>query len=335
MQHLCTVLYLAVFVASVALHAQEGEDVLALPDWEQQEVHLSPLGGGLLPQRPAEGSGAGFGNIPGNIPVAPPVAEVVDRLEEVGRGFFDAHGAPTAFTPLLDPGAVLPEKDQERIRRMLLNHGLTARVSLRLILLSGQQRLPEHADLDHLGIASQEHEHDGAAGLSCLIVYPLGEPWRVRMFMSRAITQAAPAQDLAGLAQGCIKEALKTNQPTEQLEEFIHQLNIKLTWLERSYALPSSNELTPETAELVANTPTHVDRAADTVMEQVWRMIQPWLWKAGAAALALCVLWLAVRSVRSRLRRRTRVSVWILPDPHIQPRLGGKYCGGGGVSVRY
>jgi hypothetical protein len=116
---------------------------------------------------------------------APLPASTSDPLRETSGEFLRAAARSPGAKYLIDPEARLPEMAAMEIERLLEFHASDATIKLYVLVLAKNEKLPADADLD--SIAS------GRLVLSdaCLVVYPIAEPWRARLLVSRALHDKA------------------------------------------------------------------------------------------------------------------------------------------------
>jgi hypothetical protein len=377
-----TALLLASLVATVggALHRLEADETqtLPLPAWNDRDIILLsaepeaiPLGGLLWPD--------GFG--PDSIlppetvaPRIPPDALMADDASGLlaprrKEGFLlfmpkprplhtGSQAQPAATPPqnlvdvgadllreceelepegcLLDPHALLAETQSEDLRRLLTYHAGEANTFANFFLLDADEQLPASADLSKLARGRLVQGH------SCLVVYPLAEPWRARIFMTREIAAGVPAEYLRSILHACVQDAMRASDSVEQLQRFATQLSIRLIWMERAHPAiftgspeeirhaEANAPVAPATLAEVAHTPVvAVEKSFDYLR---W---QPMAIAAGSALAALPLLFVLFRWFLRWRRRRLRNSVWLLPEVEVKPRFGAPHCGQGGVWIRY
>lgn len=351
----------AVQVAGTRAASERPDGGLALPQWEESATGVLPSSGlwpddfnpNLIihPAMVSQGDAAVQAEdeedswlrfLPRSLfsnrktPPAPEPA-LADISPEALRASENAPGD----TRVLDPQGILGEAQTEDLTRLLFFHAENAGVEARFLVLDSGQQLPPATDLSRL--ASGEV----ARGSACLVVYPLGAPQRARLFLTRNVTQAAPAAYLESLAAACRRDAVETPDPVEQLQRFATQLSIRLFWLERAYpavkpepvlnVLPPSPE-TPEPSSVpvlsevtVPGPPPSRDRFSLETFGREWL---PYV-GSGFAGL-LVVAGVSIMFIRWRRRRHSQ-TVWLLPDyDHRHPvRFGGPHCGGCGATVKY
>lgn len=264
----------------------------------------------------------------------PPKTTPPHDLVEVSADFLRQCEALESDAWLLDPHALLPETQSEDLRRLLTYHAGEARTFAHVLLLDANEQLPANADLSRIA------EKRLAQGHNCLAAFPLGEPWRARLFMTRDIVNTVAPDYLQGILTACIQDAMQASDSVEQLQRFAIQLSIRLIWLERAHPaifvapVAATSPVPPSAAEGTLTDVTHrvktpVIKSLATFDWERWTAIGG---SGLAAVLALLGIWLGVRRW---LRRRERNSVWILPETECKPRLGAPHCGHGGAWIRY
>ena len=274
------------------------------------------------PQRPAASEGP------------PPKTTPPHDLVEVSADFLRQCEALESDAWLLDLHALLPETQSEDLRRLLTYHAGEARTFAHVLLLDANEQLPANADLSRLA------EKRLAQGHNCLAVFPLGEPWRARLFMTREIVSAVAPDYLQGILTACIQDAMQASDPVEQLQRFAIQLSIRLIWLERAHpaifapvAVTSPAPVSTAAGATLTDVTHRVEAPVKTVIStakwQRWATMAGWGLVAALTLLSICV------GLRRWLRRRDRNSVWILPETECKPRLGAPHCGHGGAWIRY
>ena len=345
-------------------------DTLPLPKWVLPRGHGLPtgvpdsnaLGGGLLPRAdgtvdetpeavpatPAENakpSGDGFATNFFKLFIPQPQTQVLPALPaknqtqpvsmEVLRTTFKSDKQ----VYFLDPQQLITETQTEDLRRLLSDHAGGAKVAIYLLVLAPGQALPDKCDLGQIASGALLNR------LSCLVVYPLKEPWRARLFTSREVDEIASSNYLSVLAQDCIKDSMRASEEVEQLQRFVTQLSIRLFWLERTFPIPvrslvqaspaisplpgAAKELLPE-----VETRPEMRNSFDAIVRRWW----PVLYHSGIALLMLLLGILVCRALYRRRLRRLAQSVWVLPegDPETTDRrLGAAHCGGCGAMIRY
>lgn len=327
---------LALVTCWQTISAGAGEEALPLPEWRahdgrglgQDEVRIFPFAGSLLPKT-REANAAGEANPKGAGSQTPEI----DALTDVDAGFLHVCEQLPAGTFLLDPRGLLPQNAATALRQSLWQQAERARIAVHVMLLPGRHKLPDAVDLSRITSGGLMR------GLSCLVVYPMGQPARVRLFLSKEITQTVPSEALQELAQHCIRKAGDSADDVGQLTpNFISELLLRLTWLEREHPVVFADSG-------MSGTPvqSHAEDAGAASKESTWGdgLRQLWQkertlihWSGGGLLALLGLIWL-LRTLWRRMIARRRSRVWMLPPVKTRPRLGGKHCGGGGASMRY
>ena len=244
-------------------------------------------------------------------------------LKDVSPEFLTAcrQSLPGEF--LIDPDQLVPEIQNHDMLRLLGFHAQDARIKLYVLMLAHDQKFPEGADLDKVASGSLLKSD------SCLVVYPLGEPWRTRLFVSRSVHNQISAEFLSETIQACLQEALQTSNAHDQLRRYTIHLSTRLFWLQK--ALGTEPAVKTDNSHSLAEFGPLVKAPAVSSTPGVDSST---IWSSGS----LLMLGLAVLSLRGfarhlRLRRHRRI--WMLAEPDTVPRLGGAFTGGGGAMIRY
>jgi hypothetical protein len=199
---------------------------------------------------------------------------------------------------------------------------------------------------------------------ACIVVYPLGEPGRARVFFTQIVARTAEPSYLENLASTCIRESSENTDPVEQVQRFAIQLSIRLFWLERAYPSLQPAPATPPALPVPAAVPVPPPAKPEPTVTLPAMQEQPPLsevtpfqtapsaWSRMTAAISQnkSVVYLgigglvtagllavgAISLVRWR-RRQLRQCVWILPDfpGPAATRFGGPHCGASGGFIQY
>ena len=341
--------------AGLNVQSQEGsagEEILGLPRWSDQELDVMRRGDGsgsavvpLWPRGMAEIQGMGRSLLADGDPQAdspeaeqphtdiskflPPgltvgkrdlqAAQIANRqkdrvVSEVDPDFLlEAEGLPHGQY-LIDPSHQLPEVVRDDLERFLESHARDARVSLHLMVLPADQKLPANVNLARLVQGSLLRKD------SCLAVCPLGEPWRLRLFMSSSIRDQVPTAELSQVIDDAIRGAMQTVDGEEQLHRLLIRLSIRLFWLE-----PGLNAATPLVETIAKAIPA---KAESTALLEIKPMdgakpsLLPWTvntWIAVFFLLSVLGWWMVRRWHDYKLRHYE----WVLPEPPaVMPRFG-------------
>ena len=223
---------------------------------------------------------------------------------------------------LIDPDLLVPEMQNHDLMRFLEFHARDARIKLHVLIIAHDRKLPEDAELGKIASGSLLQTD------ACLLVYPLGEPWRARLFVSKSVHDQTSTQFLAETVQACLHESMQASDAHDQLHRYTVQLSTRLFWLQRALGKEptTANDKDQALAE-IAPTATVGNLGAVNVQSIV-------MW-GSAVLLLLGITGITGRQIYRRLRLRRQNRVWILPEPETVPRLGGAFTGGGGGMIRY
>jgi hypothetical protein len=255
-----------------------------------------------------------------------------NELRALENSFIQACRDSPSDSYLIDPDTHVSETQREDLSRFLEFHNRDAKISAYVVVTDRDQIIPEGVDLSQIGsgvLTSRD---------SCLVVYPLGEPWRARVFLSNSVHRKANAEYLKSLIDDCATDAKEVTDPLEQMHRFTVRLSIRLFWLEK--VTHSEN---PKIAEAPQIPLVHEDQenreaalTASMIKESQISSSLPKHWLVGGVALlsllgltTIAATWFSVH------KKRLRTHVWMLPEVEAAPRLGGVFSGGGGASIRY
>ena len=331
-----------------AEESADNEEALGLPRWSDQELEVMRRGdpGGIaaVPLWPG-----GMASLPGMKPGqlladgSGPQADSPDAEQphtDVSHflppaliiGQQNSHPAATAQRPqdrivrevpasflreaesmppgqyLIDPLHQLPEVVRDDLGRFLDSHARDARVSLYVLVLPTDQKLPASINLAKMAQGSLLRKD------SCLAVYPMGEPWRLRLFMSRSIRDQVPTAELGQVMDDAIRGAMQTVDSEEQLHRLLIRLSIRLFWLEPSLA--SSAPLVETIAKAIPAQPESSTLLEITSTESAKPAPSSWsayTWTA-VSFLMLTLGWFLVQRWQ---RYKLRHYEWILPEPPV------------------
>ncbi|MDZ4286809.1 MAG: hypothetical protein U0984_02560 [Prosthecobacter sp.] len=227
---------------------------------------------------------------------------------------------------LIDPQTLVPEVARMDLARLLEFHGADSRIRLFLLVIDGDQKLPERVVLDSIAQGALTKLD------ACLAVYPLGEPWRARFLVSKSLHQAVPVQGLTELAEDCIHDAQRSADPAQQLQRFAIRLSTRLFWLEKDLPAGVVGQSSAPLHEVAQGS-----AAALAMAETAPRDGSAWL--SVVRGIALLTLLGGGPALFFILRRRGRhhqfSHVWMLPDLDVPPRLGGNFSGGTSAVINF
>jgi len=251
----------------------------------------------------------------------PPTSLVA--LRDVPPEFLAACAQSLPREYLIDPEQLVPEIQNYDMMRLPEFHARDARIKLFVLMIGHDQRLPEGVELEKIASGSLLQSD------ACLLVYPLGEPWRTRLFVSNAIHNQISTGFLSDTIQACLHESLQTSNVHDQLRRYTIHLSTRLFWLQKALgAEPSKGtgtgqplaEFTPQIKTVAAYSSVGVVAMAG------WTV---------ASVLMLGLGYLTGHRMLRRLRLHRQHRIWMLTEPETVPRLGGAFTGGGGGMIRY
>lgn len=261
-------------------------------------------------------------------PAPTPVMKLREAPADVLRRLEDA----PANEYLLDPFDLVSEITKEDVLRLLEFHASSAQIRLYILVLEADQKLPAGVNLDRLAHGALLRQR------ACLAVVPLGEPWRARFLVTDGVRNALPASRLAAMAEDCIHDAQQASDGSGQVQRLAVRLSTELFKLERSLPPPAStapahpmeNLHLADVAAASAGETTHPTGA----------QLPLWVWTVLGGLAFLLTLGTSfclfqIRRLRRLKRPAPQSHIWILPEPDIQPRLGGAFSGGAGSIMHY
>ena len=253
-----------------------------------------------------------------------------EKLRECSAPFLSACRSSPASCHLIDPDEHVTREQREDLSRFLRFHARDARVKAFVMVVAADEKLPDAASLAETASGAL------ADGDACLAIYPMGEPWRARLFVNEKTGGLAGMAELNAMADDCARDAAQARDPFEQLHRFTVRLSIRLFWLERlmtpkqpmAESLPaSSHEAAPYVGLGNPNAlPTALDIRRHRQIDLASVIIGVTVSLAGGGATFAALI---------ARRRRNRNRIWILPEIEIPQRLGGAFCGGGGAMIQY
>jgi hypothetical protein len=246
-----------------------------------------------------------------------PIMDLRDLPTELLKGLADA----PANEYLMDPQNLTPEVTRIDLERLLEFHSKESLIHFYLLVLDTNQKLPDTAALDQLAHGALTRQK------ACLAVYPLGEPWRARIFLSPTVHGSVTSAMLTELAADCIQDAHQAQLSSQQLQRYAVRLSTRLFWLEKS--LPTASAA-PSAASLQ-------EIAGKEKPAGVSAFLSTWALPLGLSGAVLFLLMLALLMRRNRKTPKMvePTHVWILPDIEVIPRLGGAFSGGTSALISF
>ncbi|MDZ4405330.1 hypothetical protein [Prosthecobacter sp.] len=246
----------------------------------------------------------------------------LSSLKEVPPEFLAACAQALPKEYLIDPDLLVPEMQNHDMMRFLEFHARDARIKLSILIIAHDCKLPEGSELGKIASGSLLQTD------ASLLVYPLGEPWRARLFVSKSVHDQTSTEFLSETIQACLHEALQASDVHDQLHRYAVHLSTRLFWLQRALGTAPTTEVGKDQplAEVTPEVKTTVQHTTSVLFIVIW---------SSASLLMLGVAGVAGRQFHRHLRLRRQSRVWILPEPETVPRLGGAFTGGGGGMIRY
>lgn len=246
----------------------------------------------------------------------------ISSLKEVTPEYLSAcnQALPTEY--LIDPGMLVPEMQSQDMMRFMEFHARDARIKLYILITAPDCKLPEGVDLGKIASGSLLQTD------ACLLVYPLGEPWRSRLFVSKSVHAQTSTEFLSETIQSCVNEAMQASDVHDQLHRYAVHLSTRLFWLQK--ALGTKSPLVADKGQSLAE----VRSEGITVAQNGSSISLAFVWSLGG--LLLCgVIGVTIHRLHRHWQFKQRSRVWMLPEPETVPRLGGAFTGGGGGIIRY
>lgn len=247
----------------------------------------------------------------------PPIA-----LKEVTGEFLSACAQTPPEEYLIDPDLLVPEMQSHSIRSFLEFHARDARIKLHVMILARDSQLPGGAQLEKTASGSLLKTE------TCLLVYPLGEPWRARLFVSQSVSERASNAFLVETVQACLEEASQTSDMHDQLHRYLVHLSTRLFWLQKALGPKPEASKAGDLEEVALDSAPASNRYDE--LRQVAFVLG-----TGITAIIVGMILLGLRHWRHQFKRRQQNFVWILPELETIPRLGGAFTGGGGGTLQY
>jgi hypothetical protein len=222
---------------------------------------------------------------------------------------------------LIDPQVNLPEIQAQAMREFLKFHAHDARIQLHVLVLPKDKTWPDSLHFDRIASGSL------LAKESCLLVYPLSEPWRAQVFLTRSIHGHASDAFLNETLQACVTSALQTTDAQDQLHRYVVELSTRLFWLQKALAGRADTE-SADDKDLTSVTHGR-EKAGSSISITSATLV------LGGAFVMTAVVLLAIWFGTKRMRKGSTKFVWYFPEPETIPRLGGAFTGGGGGVIRY
>ena len=246
----------------------------------------------------------------------------LSSLHQVTPEFLSSASLALPGEYLIDPNQLLSEMHQQEMVRFLEFHARDARIRLYVMVIPHDRRISDDTSLDAVASGALLKND------SCLLVFPLGEPWRARLFVSKGIHDQTSSAFLDETLQACLREAFQSSEEHDQLKRYAVHLSTRLFWLQKALGGRASTAGNSELAEVLAEKTSDPGVTSASMSVRVaWTIFVALLVMGFIGSLAL---WF-----RHYRKTKHRDRVWILAEPETLPRLGGAFTGGGGGMIRY
>ncbi len=244
----------------------------------------------------------------------------IAALSDVTREFMALceQSLPDEF--LIDPEFLLPEMQAQALSQFLEFHARDARIHLRVIVLPKNRKMSATPPLDRIASGSL------VARESCLVVYPLSEPWRAQLFLSKSIHHETSDAFLRETLQSCVSSAMQTSDAHDQLHRYMVELSTRLFWLQKALA-DTPDDINAKRQGMAQVSPGEQQHVAGSNSSAIF-----WV---GFGIVFSVISLVGIRLNAKRRRTRQTKFVWHFPEPETIPRLGGAFTGGGGGMIRY
>ncbi len=262
-------------------------------------------------------------------PVDGAAPTAISALRSISPEFMKAAAGMPGDLYFIDPDSRVPEMAAMELTRLLEFHARDARIRLYVLILGKNETLPADAAVEK--VASGRLLTTNA----CLLIYPVGEPWRARLFVSEPVHTLTSSSFLSETSAECVKQAMHASEAHDQIERYLVTLSTRLFWLQKAIGSDLRQEV-PQVA-LRELTEGGAPRAvtADPILPSKDANPPSWAWWSLGIATSTCGgAWAGLRWHRQR-RQKLKSSIWELPEPETSPRLGGAFCGGGGAMIKF
>lgn len=267
-------------------------------------------------------------------------------LRELPAGLLEGLQTVPLNEYLWDPQTLVTEIPALDVARLLEFHASEARILLYVLVVDHDQKVSDLQPFTELmGRLKSDSQHE-----VCLAIYPMGEPWRTRFLVTQTVSDHVSIKGLTEMAEDCITDAARAQEPDSQFQRFAVRLSTRLFWLEK--ALPAVTMSAAGVASISGKTGIHeVGKPVETdavhagdppaAVAPAWRGIPLSLlnWVPFTAmgcgllgGVLAALIWYGFRRLRKKPQRRV---VWMLPELDVPPRLGGAFSGGAGASIQY
>jgi len=221
---------------------------------------------------------------------------------------------------LIDPQNLISRNDRKKLEDFLIYHAGDSSIDIYVSVFATDQRIPDEVLQDEL---IKRHFSEGKPAVICH--YFLDAPRRSTIHLSASLTDVVSVTEQGRALDSSKVGAMKTRSSSQQLEEFLVQMSIRVYWMERMLEGSINQELENLPSNEV-DQPFENDELATENDHPVWLVNS--VWAAGGLGLSAIILWGLVTWLK--IRRK-----FMFPELPVEPRLGGVHAAGIGAVVSF
>jgi hypothetical protein len=305
--------------AVVALAGAEG--LPPLPEWDPEDADKVRKGD-IVPgsELLREGSGGQESPIPQPEILTPEGTDstMPERFpREIAPEFLEAYFADRPEVFLVDPQDLLSRQEYRDLASFLEFHAGDSSLDLHVYLFDARQELPPGVSIE-----SVFREHFAKDGPHAVAFYFLGVPEKSRLVVGDRIRSGATGEERERALKTAIRKAFEKSAPSDQLDNFLAELSIRLYWFEKTMKGASESGERGSSVEQPAAS-TAVAGAPVRGIASLGRF-----WAVGVLLLAVLLGWLGRLIARRRLR-------YVFPGFEQESLLGAPHAAGVGSVVSF
>ncbi len=247
------------------------------------------------------------------------IAQAAAPAPVVAEQYLEAYFGERPKHFLVDPQALLSDKDSRDRENFLKYHAGDSAIDLFVYLFEGHQEIPSEVREEEI-----VERHFSAGKPAVVVYYYLGAPEKSDIYVSPLIADSVSAADQRRALASSVGEALEKPDKVAQFEAFCVQLAIRIYWMERAAGLVTE----VETAPLVRPLVKAEEKEPSVLKARVESIFAEWGPFAGIMGAAVMVVagGLAFASRRARYR---------FPVFDVPPRMGGAHAAGIGAVISF
>jgi len=251
----------------------------------------------------------------------PQSPEKINPFTPIPEKFISSYFGKRPDSYLIDPQKLLSPSDFRDRLAFLNYHASDSAIDLFVFVIGADQQIPAEIQLE------ETIKRFFSKGRPAVVVvyYPKAAP-RSTLHLSPAIADIIPQAELNRTLESAVMQANRKTNVSEQTEQFLVQLSIRIYWMEQMISGKSAKS--DETFESRPN-PAREKLAAKAaqlakIQELFLRLIIPASTALGAIGLIAAVI--AWRRFNTR---------HYFPVHHAEPRLGGDHAAGVGAVIAF